>query len=381
MTIYANYTKVGGILAFRDSHAKAQINFNHCVNMANISNAYTTAAECYGTGGIIGWNGYADNGKYEGDNMLMNGCENYGAITSACNPGNFVGYKSQSGPDVTGVNIGVASLKPAANSNLKNLHWATVSGDIATFVTPVATVDSVVAYKVMQANSSPNFTLADPDASLTIDSSLAAYSGTVSVDSTLSADYDLRETAILNGTIYSLESKTPADPWAPDYQTDESASNKVVSIFGEGSDVANHVNTLAEYGALVAYITNVTSEATVPSDLTVDQKSWMWKSYILGANPLFDADVAVEITSLTANSEAGKWDFTVKVTEGESTDAYNVAADKVAALVKIRTSLTTGTWVTPTAGNIEAIKLLGGNLIKVTVNFGDGASGFMKVAE
>ena len=185
----------------------------------------------------------------------------------------------------------------------------------------------------------------------------------------------------MNGTIYSLVSKTPTDPWAPDYQTDESASNKVVEIFGEGSDVAKHVNTLAEYGNLVAYITNVTSEATVPSDLTGAQKAWMWKSYILGANPLFDADVAVEITSLTANSEAGKWDFTVKVTEGESTDAYNVAADKVAALVKIRTSLTTGTWVTPTAGNIEAIKLLGGNLIKVTVNFGDGASGFMKVAE
>ena len=77
----------------------------------------------------------------------------------------------------------------------------------------------------------------------------------------------------------------------------------------------------------------------------------------------------------------GKWDFTVKVTEGESTDAYNVAADKVAALVKIRTSLTTGTWVAPTAGNIEAVKLLGGNLIKVTVNFGDGTSGFMKVSE
>ena len=375
MDIYASYKKVAGILAFRDSYATTAVSFNNCVNTGDIDNSYASTAACNGTAGMIGWTAYG------AANITINGCSNTGTMVSANNySGNFVGYRDST-PTVSGVNTGLASLKPAGYADIPGLNWATVDGDLATFVTPVASVDSVVAYKVMQANSSPNFTLADPDASLTIDSSLAAYSGTVSVDSTLSADYDLRETAILNGTIYSLESKTPADPWAPAEQTDEAASNKVVEIFGEDSDVANHVNTLAEYGALVAYITNVTSEATVPSDLTGAQKSWMWKSFILGANPLFDADVAVEITSLTANSEAGKWDFTVKVTEGESTDAYNVAADKVAALVKIRTSLTTGTWVTPTAGNIEAIKLLGGNLIKVTVNFGDGASGFMKVAE
>ena len=835
MAIYANYTKVGGLVAFREGSNNSAINFNNCVNSASLNNISDNAAECSGTGGLMGWTGYANPSK-----ITVNGCASIGSVTAANGTASsIVGYRSSS-PVMTGVNTVLASLKPSGTSTIGGCDWATVDGDIATFVTPVASVDSVVAYKVMQANSSPNFTLADPDASLTIDSSLAAYSGTVSVDSTLAADYDLRETAILNGTIYSLVSKAPAgtviyltmgsgvdslstssngtdwvaytealqdvelgstlyikgtssvagyevpqfsivvddthateqtalvvnksaivyfpqtsieqewadrngtaalpfvirnyadlvalkngvangtitnqcfeqvanidmdgeepwagigtfecrtagsgafegtydggnyaisnvtfdqheyngifasvvggviknltvdvdgfaatsafggaaiagvakncfltnlvatgtiigqsstpcthsaagiavrmegtvayactnrceiwsgkgklggiaamgqgdradslilcsnegdihgtktgglgdggvggifgyqgygdgyqavtytncrnigqvtslssdktgsilghhsnsgptfvgttvtrddmvvsgygqdgvtygksiggglvelctavafetnntystlwsgltptfefsapgtisfntnlfaatafaitktgdleldesesggivtftaslpgptDPWAPDYQTDESASNKVVEIFGEGSDVAKHVNTLAEYGNLVAYITNVTSEAMTPAGLSNAQKAWMWKSYILGANPLFDADVAVEITSLTANSEAGKWDFTVKVTEGESTDAYNVAADKVAALVKIRTSLTTGTWVTPTAGNIEAIKLLGGNLIKVTVNFGDGASGFMKVSE
>ena len=376
MAIYANYTKVGGLVAFREGSNNSEINFNNCVNSASINNISDNAAECSGTGGLMGWTGYANPSK-----ITVNGCASIGSVTAANGTASsIVGYKSAS-PVLTGVNTVLASLKPSGTSTIGGCDWATVDGDIATFVTPVASVDSVVAYKVMQANSSPNFTLADPDAALTIDSSLAAYSGTVSVASALAEDYDLRQTAILNGTIYSLESKTPADPWAPAEQTDEAASNKVVEIFGEGSDVANHTTTLAEYGNLVAYITNVTSEATVPSDLTGAQKAWMWKSFILGANPLFDTDVAVEITSLTANSEAGKWDFTVKVTEGESTDAYNVAADKVAALVKIRTSLTTGTWVTPTAGNIEAIKLLGGNLIKVTVNFGDGASGFMKVSE
>ena len=131
----------------------------------------------------------------------------------------------------------------------------------------------------------------------------------------------------------------------------------------------------------MTYIQSTTGAPATPDLLTEGQVDWMWKSYILGANPLFDEEPAVQITSLTAGATAGLWDFTVKVTEGDDTDAYNVAADKVGALVKIRSSLTSGTWVAPTAGNISAVKLLGGNLIQVEVNFGDGTSGFMKVSE
>ena len=189
------------------------------------------------------------------------------------------------------------------------------------------------------------------------------------------------ETVVNSNTNFNYTITGPADPWAPTEQTDAAASNKVVSIFGEGSDVANHVTTLAQYEALVTYIQSTTGAPATPDLLTEGQVDWMWKSYILGANPLFDEEPAVQITSLTAGATAGLWDFTVKVTEGESTDAYNVAADKVGALVKISSSLTPGTWVAPTAGNISAVKLLGGNLIQVEVNFGDGTSGFMKVSE
>ena len=378
MAIYANYTKVGGLVAFRANAEDSAINFNNCVNSASINNISENAAECSGTGGLMGWTGYANPSK-----ITVNGCASIGSVTATNGTASsIVGYNSVT-PVMTGVNTVLASLKPSGTSTIGGCNWATVSGDIATFVTPVSTVDGIVTYKRMQSgDGSLGFTLADADASLTILTNFYGYTGTVTVDPTLTAQgYELVETADANGVTFTCAIPGPADPWAPTEQTDEAASNKVVSIFGDGSDVANHVTTLAEYGALVAYITNVTSEATVPTDLTKDQKAWMWKSFILGANPLFDDDVAVEITSLTANSEAGKWDFTVKVTEGESTDAYNVAADKVGALVKIRTSLTTGTWITPTSTNIEAIKPVGGNLIKVTVNFGDGASGFMKVSE
>ena len=377
MTIYANYTKVGGILAFRDGKS-AEVNFNNCVNSANISNAYATAGQ-YGTGGIMGWTGGTDLGT---GITRINGCVNTGTITAADgSAGNFIGYENYSAT-ASGTNIGLASLKPASNWPIDGLNWASVSGDLATFVTPVTTVDGIVTYKVMQsAGASLGFTLADADASLTILTNFYAYTGTVVLDPTLTAQgYELVTTADANGVTFTAGS---SDPWAPAEQTDAAASNKVVSIFGEGSDVANHVTTLAQYEALVTYIKSVTSQSEVPTDLTADQKTWMWKSFILGADPLFDAEPAVQITSLTANATAGEWDFIVKVTEGELTTAHSVAAAKVAALVKVTDSLSPASWSAPDPDDVHAdlAPLLGTNLIKVTVDFGTDTSGFMKVSE
>ena len=384
MNIFASYKKVGGILATREVYDTAQINFNNCVNTGNITNSFGVHADCNGTGGLMGWTGYANPAK-----ITIANCSNTGNIASPdMYPGNYVGYASAA-PTASGVNVGLASLKPTGNgadatSCISGLNWATVSGDIATFVTPVATVDSVVAYKVMQANSSPNFTLAAAAASLTIITNLCDYAGTVSVDSTLTAQgYELVENADANGVTFTCAIPGPADPWAPAAETDEAAAAKAVELFGAESEVAANVDTLAEYNALVTYIKSVTSQSEVPTDLTADQKTWMWKSFILGANPLFDAEPAVQITSLTANSEAGKWDFIVKVTEGELTTAHSVAAAKVAALVKVTDSLSPASWSAPDPEDVHAdlAPLLGTNLIKVTVDFGTDTSGFMKVSE
>ena len=382
MNIYARYKKVGGILATREVSDTAQINFNSCVNTGNITNSYGVHADCNGTGGLMGWTGYANPA-----NITIANCSNTGNIASPdMYPGNYVGYVSAA-PTASGVNIGLASLKPSGNgadptSCISGLNWATVSGDIATFVTPVATVDSVVAYKVMQAASTPNFTLAAAAASLTIDTSLAAYTGTVSVDSTLSEDYNLRETAIANGTIYSLVSKTPADPWAPTAETDEAAAAKIADLF-PGTEVAANVTTYAMYTNLVDYIKGVTSSTEEPDDITDAQEPWLWKSYILGANPLFVTNAVVAITSLDVGENAGEWDFIVKVTEGELTTAHSVAAAKVAALVKVTDSLSPASWSAPDPDDVHAdlAPLLGTNLIKVTVDFGTDTSGFMKVSE
>lgn len=377
MTIYANYTKVGGILATREG-GSAIIAFNNCVNSADISNANSTVAECSGTGGMIGWTGQS----IPGESVVFSGCVNTGMITAAVYPGNFVGY-AHIQPITSGVNVGLASLKPSGTSYITGLDWATVSGDIATFVTPVANVGETVTYKLMQnGGAAQGFTLTAADAVLTIDSSFYAYTGTVSVDESLAEDYNLRETAIANGTIYSLESKTPADPWAPSAQTDEAAATKIAQLF-PGSEVAANVTTYAMYTNLVDYIKDVTSSTEVPTDLTENQVDWLWKSYILGADPLFVAEPEVEITSLTAGSTAGVWKFTVQVTDGTevSPAVHEVVADKVKALVKTRTSLTSGSWGAPATEDISATQLIGGNTIEVTIDFGDGTSGFMKVSE
>lgn len=189
--------------------------------------------------------------------------------------------------------------------------------------------------------------------------------------------------AVINAATNFNYTIPPADPWAPDSKTDEAASNKVVEVFGEA--VAEKIHTYDTYTNMVSYLKGEgvnDPDAFKQGGDYATQAPYVYQSYILGAHPLFEAEPKVTVTDVAANATtAGNWDFTVKVTEGESTDAFKVAADKVAALVKIRTSLTTGTWDAPTAGNIEAVKPDGGHLIKVTINFGNGTSGFMKVAE
>ena len=377
MDVYSTYTKLGGFLGWTSGGVTVTI--NNGVNLGNLDSNSIDSSGNNGTGGLIGWDG-------TGAGVTINGATSLGTVEMGTgNAGSFYGSRS-SDVTFTGVLKGHASEMPIGGLlpqyQLHSLDWATVDGDVATFVTPVATVDSVVAYKVMQPASTPNFTLAAAAASLTIDTSLAAYTGTVSVDSTLSEDYNLREEAIANGTIYSLVSKTPADPWAPTAETDEAAAAKIADLF-PGTEVAANVTTYAMYTNLVDYIKGVTSQTEVPTDLTEAQETWLWKSYILGADPLFVAEPEVEITSLTAGSTAGEWDFIVKVTEGELTTAHSVAAAKVAALVKVTDSLSPASWSAPDPDDVHAdlAPLLGTNLIKVTVDFGTDTSGFMKVSE
>lgn len=190
------------------------------------------------------------------------------------------------------------------------------------------------------------------------------------------------ETVVNSNTNFNFTITGPADPWAPTAETDEAAAAKIADLF-PGTEVAANVTTYAMYTNLVDYIKGVTSQSEVPGDITDAQEPWLWKSFILGANPLFVTNAVVTITDVNAAATAGEWDFIVKVTEGELTTAHSVAAAKVAALVKVTDSLSPASWSAPDPEDVHAdlAPLLGTNLIKVTVDFGTDTSGFMKVSE
>lgn len=372
--IWCSKNKVGGIAALGQSNAADT--FELCSNEGAIHASKTGSLGDGGVGGILGWQGSGYSPTQYQEASYIN-CRSIAPITSAASDrtGSILGEHSNGGPTFVGTTITLDGMRVTGYSNGSDdvTYGKSIGNGLVELCTQAA-FETNNTYSTLYSGLTPTFEFSAP--------------GTIAFNTNLYAVTAFAITATGGMDVVPTESAGivtftagSSDPWAPESESAADVAAKVDEIFGSESEVAAHVTTYAEYEALVTYIQSTTGAPATPDLLTEGQVDWMWKSYILGANPLFDEEPAVQITSLTANATAGKWDFTVKVTEGESTDAYNVAADKVGALVKIRTSLSTGTWDAPTAGNIEADKLLGGNLIKVTVNFGDGTSGFMKVAE
>lgn len=380
--IWSSKGKLGGIAAIgQPANAVAGHDYlTLCSNEGDIHNTKASLADTEGVGGLFGYLGYHNNGQKQ--HITFTDCRSVGTVYSAAssNTGSFSGKTADLNEGaivLSGTNVTLGDMRVIYNSDANGsvTYGKSIGGGLVELCTQAA-FETNNTYSTLWSDLTPTFAF---EAAGTISFNTNLFAATAFAI-TATGDLDVDSTEAGGIVTFTASVPTPTDPWAPSAETDEAAAAKAAELF-PGTEVAENVDTLAEYEALVTYIKSVTSQSEVPTDLTTNEKTYMWKSFILGANPLFDEEPAVEITSLTAGDTAGLWDFTVKVTEGESTDAYNVAADKVGALVKIRSSLTSGTWVAPTAGNIEAVKLLGGNLIKVEVNFGDGTSGFMKVSE
>lgn len=372
--IWSGKGKLGGIAAMGQGDRADSLIL--CSNEGDIHGTKTGGLGDGGVGGIFGYQGYGDG--YQA--VTYTNCRNIGQVTSLSSDktGSILGHHSNSGPSFVGTIITLDNMLVSGYSEGSDgvTYGKSIGGGLVELCTQAA-FETNNTYSTMWSGLTPTFAF---EAAGTISFNTNLFQATAFAI-TGPQGYEVTSSEAGGIVTFTCAIPGPADPWAPAAETDEAAAAKAVELFGAESEVAANVDTLAEYNALVTYIKSVTSQSEVPTDLTADEKTWMWKSFILGANPLFDEEPAVQITSLTAGATAGLWDFTVKVTEGDDTDAYNVAADKVGALVKISSSLTSGTWVAPTAGNISAVKLLGGNLIQVEVNFGDGTSGFMKVSE
>lgn len=178
-------------------------------------------------------------------------------------------------------------------------------------------------------------------------------------------------------TLYALWTED-VDPWEPEEETDESATNKVAEIFGADSPAATNITSYAEYTNLVAYVKGVKGDEFAPTSLSPNEKLYIVDSLKLGAEKLFEAEPKVKVTSVTPDTTAGNWKFEVTVTEDTVTEddvVVAVAKEKIEALVKVSTDLKT--W-----GPAETTAVMDGKKVSVTVvNFGDGTTGFMKISE
>lgn len=381
--IWSGKGKLGGIAAIGQPYnsVTGRDYLTLCSNEGDLHNTKGTLSDTEGVGGLFGYLGYHNNGQKQ--HITFTDCRSIGTVDSAAsnNTGSFVGNTSDLNVEaivLSGTNVTLDGMRVIYTENAPGgvTYGKSIGGGLVELCTQAA-FETNNTYSTLYSGLTPTFEFSAPG---TIAFNTNLYAVTAFAI-TKTGDLELTDSESSGIVTFTASLPGPTDPWEPASEDPADVAVKVDEVFGSESEVAAHVTTYAEYEALVTYIQSTTGAPATPGNLTTDQKTWMWKSYILGANPLFDEEPAVQITSLTAGATAGLWDFTVKVTEGESTDAYNVAADKVGALVKISSSLTPGTWVAPTAGNISAVKLLGGNLIQVEVNFGDGTSGFMKVSE
>jgi hypothetical protein len=288
--------------------------------------------------------------------------------------GNTASISGETVPVVSGTTVVRDGMRVVYNYQANVTYGKSIGGGLVELCTQAA-FETNNTYSTLYSGLTPTFEFSAPG-TIAFNTNLYA----VTAFAITATGIDVTESE--SGGIVTFTAGS-SNPWAPAAETDEAAAAKAAELFGAESEVAANVDTLAEYNALVTYIKSVTSQSEVPTDLTADQKTWMWKSFILGADPLFVAEPEVEISSLTAGSTAGVWKFTVQVTDGTevSPAVHEVVADKVKALVKTRASLTSGSWGAPATEDISATQLLGGNTIEVTIDFGDGTSGFMKVSE
>jgi len=183
-SIVGQYTKVAGILGLCAGDT-GTLSFTRCVNLGSVKKLSSAKN---GDGGVSGIAAYL---SYNGG-VTFDSCESLGPVTTDvadyCQLGTMIGYNAKP-VTLLGVNIARGDTKsvgqpivkssnpgtPNGPANAYDLAFATVSGGIATFAVPA--FDGTV-YNSM-AVTATNFVLAAVGDELSIDSSIAEHTGTV----------------------------------------------------------------------------------------------------------------------------------------------------------------------------------------------------------
>lgn len=384
--IWSGKGKLGGIAAIGQPYnsVTGRDYLTLCSNEGDLHNTKGTLSSTEGVGGLFGYLGYHGTTSQK-QHVTITDCRSIGTVDSAAsnNTGSFVGNTSDLNVEaivLSGTNVTLDGMRVIYTENAPGgVTYGKSIGNGLVELCAQAAFETNNTYSTLHSGLTPTFEFSAPG---TIAFNTNLFQATAFAI-TKTGDLELTDSESSGIVTFTASLPGPTDPWEPASEDPADVAAKVDEIFGSESEVAAHVTTYAEYEALVTYIQSTTGAPATPDLLTEGQVDWMWKSYILGANPLFTTNVVVAITSLDANATAGKWDFVVKVTEGELTTAHSVVPAKVAALVKVTDSLSPASWDAPDPEDVHAdlAPLLGTNLIKVTVDFGTDTSGFMKVSE
>lgn len=386
--IWSRKGKLGGIAAIGQPYddVTGRDYLTLCSNEGDLHNTKGTLSGTEGVGGLFGYLGYHGTTDKK-QHITITDCRSIGMVDSAAsnNTGSFVGNTSDLNVEaivLSGTNVTLDGMRVIYTEDAPGgVTYGKSIGNGLVELCAQAAFETNNTYSTLHSGLTPAFAF---EAAGTISFNTNLFQATA-FNITCPEGFDVEDSEV-DGIVTFTCSNGSSDPWEPEGgdHSDTAVSNKVASIFGDA--VAQKVNTYDDYTNMVNYLES--KGATDPDDFksggTYETAApYVYQSYILGADPLFVAEPAVEITSLTANATAGEWDFIVKVTEGELTTAHSVAAAKVAALVKVTDTLSPASWSAPDPDDVHAdlAPLLGTNLIKVTVDFGTDTSGFMKVSE
>lgn len=371
--IWCSKDKVGGIAAVGQSNAADT--FELCSNEGNIHASWDGTGDG-GVGGILGWQGYGYTSENQSASYIN--CRSIGLIDSSAvanKTGSFVGERRDGTLTLSGTNIAIDGMRVIGSHQDNVTYGKSIGGGLVELCTQAA-FETNNTYSTMWSNLTPTFAF---EAAGTISFNTNLFQATA-FNITCPEGYDVEDSEA-GGIVTFTCSNGGGDPWMTGVTDDASAAAAVEAYFD--ADVAAKINTLAKYESFVAYLEGKGIDDPAKLDTTyAAQKPYAYQSYILGADELFTDVPKVTVTDVAANATtAGKWDFTVKVSQGASATALAVDKDKLAALVLISGSLSPATWVAPTAGNISADGDDTTHLVTVTINYGEAASGFMKVSE
>ncbi len=244
-SIVSQYTKAAGILGLSQAAEGASLIFTRCVNIGTIKKL----SGSNGDGGVAGIVAYLSGVGSSAGDVVFDSCESLGSVTTTADPyyqlGTMIGYNSGRPITLQGTNIARADTQSVgqntggtANSVVGDLAFATVGGNnIATFVAP--TFGDTVYY-CMAANSKA-FVLTNAADEISIDTSLAAYTGAVTTtveDAEVATETSRTVTTYYVDTGSSGKTVSPGGSTELDASTAEAATNEAESVTIVISDAA-----------------------------------------------------------------------------------------------------------------------------------------------